>query len=332
MTTEKPKLHEKYDLDSYRKGDYYSDEDDANVKKIAAWLEERRLSKDNIKRVSQAALARMARVGVSTLSQILNGSYNGSPSKQLAQVLSAISHAEDGEDNSFPVVETTVFKLAQTACIMARRHRSFSIFSGNVGTGKTKALKWYQANTSNVFLLEADPTMTPQTLVKELAKLVLGASVKGTNSALFAEIVAELKDTDSLLIFDEADTVTPKQLHLIRRLRDKANIGVVLAGTEYLHGQIQPVGGEFDQIRSRVVFWPPITQKITEEDAVALLAAGFPDEELPDDVIKRCWYYSKGSARMLCENLIAAVQQYRKNNPLSVELVDKIAQTALCLK
>lgn len=332
MTTENKKPNERYELDSTRKGDHYSDEDESNIKKITAWLDERRLTTSKYKRISQASLARMSRVGVSTLSQILSGSYNGSPSKQIVQVLSAMAHAEEDDNNSFPIVETSVFKIAHTACIMARRHKSFSILSANVGTGKTKALKQYKAHNSNVFFLEADPTMTPQTVVKELAKLVLGSSIKGTNAYLFSEIIDELKDTDSLIIFDEADTVTPKQLHLIRRLRDKANIGVVLAGTEYLHGLINPEGGEFDQIRSRVVFWPPIMKGITQDDAIALLQAGFPDEDLTDEVIKRCWYYCKGSARMLVENLIAAIQQYRKDNPLSVELVDKIAQTALCLK
>jgi hypothetical protein len=219
-----------------------------------------------------------------------------------------------------------------TACRMARRNRNFSLISAFVGTGKTSALKHYAKENSNVFLIEARPMMTPQRLVKEIAKQVLGIHVKGSVDDLIDRIVDELKNTDSLIIFDEAETVTDSLLHLLRRFRDLMNIGVVISGTEYLHGKINPTGGEFDQIRSRVGFWPPIAHGITKDDAAALLAAGFPDEDLTEEFIERCYKYSQGSARMLVENLLVNIQTYRKDHPLSVELVDTVAQKVLFLK
>lgn len=325
-------IDQKLQIEKYIRGEKYSDQDDKDVREILRFLEERKAGTATEKRISQSALARMARIGTSTLSQILSGGYPGSPSKMLAQVMSAMRANQQESSNIIPMVEISVFKVVITACRMARRNRNFSLISAFVGTGKTSALKHYTKENSNVFLIEARPMMTPQRLVKEIAKKVLGVHVKGSVDDLIDRIVDELKDTDSLIIFDEAETVTDSLLHLLRRIRDLANIGVVISGTEYLHGKINPTGGEFDQIRSRVGFWPPIAHGITKDDAAALLAAGFPDEDLSEEFIERCYKYSQGSARMLVENLLVNIQIYRKDHPLSVELVDTVAHKVLFLK
>lgn len=309
----------------------YTPADEEAIERIKSWLEERKVTNADTQRVSQAALARMARIGVSTFSQILNGTYATSPTKMLEQVMSAIRHVDQQAEDILPPVETSVFKLVQTACTMARRNRNFSVFSAYVGTGKTFALKYYAKQNANTFMIEADPTMTPQTIVKELAKAIVGPDVAGTNYVVFQAIVSELSNTDSLLIIDEAETLTPKQLEIVRRLRDKSNIGVVLSGTEYLNGLIKPEHGQFDQIRSRSGFWPEIVRKITKEDSAALIQAGFPGEDVSDEVIERMVQYSAGSARMLVEGLIANVHQFRKGRELDVKLVDAIASQALCL-
>ncbi|BEV07998.1 AAA family ATPase [Methylophilus sp. DW102] len=325
-------IDQKLQMERYIRGKTYTDEDDKNVREILMFLEERKAGTATEKRISQSALARIARVGVSTLSQILTGGYPGSPTKMLTQVMSAVRANQQESSNIIPMVETSVFKVVITACRMARRNRNFSLISAFVGTGKTSALKHYAKENSNVFLIEARPMMTPQRLVKEIAKKVFGVHVKGSVDDLIDRIVDELKNTDSLIIFDEAETVTDSLLHLLRRFRDLMNIGVVISGTEYLNDKIKPTGGEFDQIRSRVGFWPPIAHGITKDDATALLAAGFPDEDLSEDFIERCYKYSQGSARMLVENLLVNIQTYRKDHPLSVELVDTVATKVLFLK
>lgn len=319
---------------NYRKdsSEYYSEQDTKNVEFIVAWLDDRKLTKDGVERVSQAALARMARIGVSTLSQVLSGSYVASPTKLLDQVLSAMRHADEKTDDSITAVETSVFKLAQTACTMARRNRNFSVLSAYVGTGKTFALKYYARTNSNTFLLEVNPTFTPQTIIKKLAQIVIGHDMGGRLFDQFEGMVETLKDTDSLLIIDEAETLTPKQLHLLRRLRDTANIGIVLAGTEYLTGLIRPEHGQFDQIRSRTGFWPETIKRITKEDATALVQSAFVGEEVTDEVVDKLYGYSRGSARMLVEGLIAGVNQFRRGRELDVALIDAVASQALCLQ
>lgn len=303
---------------------HYTAADIATIQRIQAWRDERKYT--------EAALARLARVAPSTLNQIVKGVYVSSPSKQLAAVESAMRHADETSSDASAPVETSVYKLAHTTCDMARRYRNFAVLPGYVGVGKTFALKRYVAARANTHMIEATPTMTPSSLVKLLARKIVGFDMKGSIADRFDAVVEALRNTDSLLIVDEAETLTPRQLHTLRRLRDLANIGIVLAGTEHLAGLLKPQHGQFDQIRSRTGFWPETITQITQEDAAALVQSSFGTEDVADDVVHRLYQYSKGSARMLTEGLIAAIKAFRKGKPLDVKLVDAVAKQALCLQ
>ena len=306
------------------KPDHYSAADVESIVRITEWMK--------AQSYTQAALARLARISASSLNQILKGVYATPPGKLLAQVAQAIKHADEAAGTDVTPVETSVFKLAHTACGMARRYRNFAVFTGFVGTGKTFAIKRYVASHPNTHLIEATPTMTPQSLVKLLARVVAGFEGKGSIDDKFRAVVDALKDTDSLLIVDEAETLTPHQLHTLRRVRDLANVGIVLCGTEHLSGLIKPLHGQFDQIRSRTGFWPESVRAITLEDAAALTQSGFGCDEVPDAVVARLYAYSKGSARMLVEGLVPALREWRRGQALDVHLVDAVAKQALCLQ
>lgn len=308
---------------------HYTQADIDLIERIHAWIEER---KKTDRAYSQAALARLSRVASSTLSQILNGVYPTNPSQQLAAVSSAMRHADETSSDTATPVETSVYKLAHTACDMARRYRNFAVLPGHVGVGKTFALKRYLAMRANTHMIECTPTMTPSSLVKLLARKIVGFEVKGSIADRFDAVVDALRNTDSLLIVDEAETLTPRQLHTLRRLRDLANIGILLSGTEHLSGVLKPEHGQFDQIRSRCGFWPQTITCISAEDAAALIQSGFGAEDVPEDVVQRLYQYSRGSARMLSEGLIAGIKAFRKARALDVKLVDQVAKQVLCLQ
>lgn len=302
---------------------HYTAQDVAAVESTLQWIKDREFT--------QAALARLARVSATSLNQILKGVYVSSPTKMLMAVASAMRHHDEASGHAMAPVETSVFRLATIACGMARRYRNFAVFSAVVGTGKTFAMKHYTATNPNTYLIEASPTMTQQSLVKRLALAVCNLQ-KGSIADKFDAIIDSLQDTDSLIIVDEAETMTAAQLHTVRRIRDMAGIGIVLAGTEHLSGLIRPQHGQFDQIRSRTGFWPETIRHITQDDAAALVQAAFGAEEVADDVITRLYQYSRGSARMLVEGMVAAVKEFRNGRALDVKLVDAVAKQALCLQ
>jgi DNA transposition AAA+ family ATPase len=303
--------------------EHYTAADIALIERAQQWITDRNFT--------QAALARLARISSSSLNQIIKGAYAVSPTKLLTSVESAMRHADEASGHAVVPVETSVFRVANIACEMARRYRNFAVLSAYVGTGKTFAVKHYAATHPNTYIIEATPTMTPQSLVNMLARTVVGLE-KGSPADRLDQIVVSLKNTDSLIIVDEAETLTPLQLHIVRRIRDLANIGIVLSGTEHLSGLIKPEHGQFDQIRSRTGFWPETVRGITAEDAAALVQSAFGAEEVPDEVIDRLYAYCKGSARMLVEGLIAGIREFRGKRPLDVKLVDAVAKQALCLQ
>ena len=279
---------------------------------------------------TQTAMAKLSRLKDGTFSSVLSEKYPTDPTGHLAKVLMAIENYDPKKTHVLSShVETSVFKIVQTACQMARRNRNFAIVAAYVGLGKTFSAKMYSKNDPNVYLIEADPAMNANTLTRLLIRQLQIVDCR-TVSERYEAIIEELKGTDSLIIIDEAETISPKALHLIRRIRDKAGVGILLLGTEYLTGLIAPEHGQFDQIRSRVGFWPQTIQTATFADCEAICKGRLTDVD--DATIQRLWAYSKGSMRMLAEGLITAIETYRKDQALTPDLVDAIAQQALTLK
>lgn len=303
---------------------HYTPADIQRINTIQSWI--------NDKKYTQAAVARLARTSPASLNQILGGAYGASPSKILQAIESALHNVDQSSALNIAAVETSVFKLAQLACSQARLYRNFAVMSAYVGTGKTYAMRHYAANHPNTYLIEATPMMTVNTLIKVLTRKVLGYELKGGQDEKFNALVAAVANTDTLFIFDEAETVTPGVLNALRRLRDIANVGIVLCGTEYLRGLLKPEHGQFDQIRSRCGFFPETIQAITKDDAAALVQASFGAEEVADEAIDRLYRYCQGSARMLVEGLIAGLREFRDGRQLTVKLVDAVAKQALCLQ
>ncbi len=305
----------------------YTDKDKSDVGQIVQWA--------NDNQHQQVWIARLSRVNGTTFHQVINGKYNASPRKFINQVLDAIATQSSRDDiKQIPFVKTSVAQLANSVCKRARTYSAFGILPGAVGTGKSRALQEYAEANRNTILVEADPSMTATALLDEvIAEGGITSPRAGNKQAKFRAVIAALKGTDTLLILDEADTVTPQALHYIRRIRDKAQVGIVLAGTQELQSIIAPVGGEFDQIRSRVNFWPRTVRSITRLDADAIITSAFEDQgELADDIFNALWSYCCGSMRLLVEALIPAIRDYGlKNHPLSVELIKKVAEEVLNL-
>lgn len=306
----------------------YSDTDRQSVAMVIDWMNEHRRS------LTWTSTA--AHVNRSTLSTVLKGNYPSPPAKVLKKVAATIHNINDRDKVSdVPFIESSVTQLVWMACQRARSQKSFSVISAEVGTGKTRSLEEYVKQHPNSYLIQSDPLMSPTILMDELVETLSIAQGKGYRSKekKFRLVVDELKDSDVLLILDEAETVNDMTLHYLRRIRDKAGIGVVLAGTPKLDRKIAPVGGQFDQIRSRVMFWPKPIRSANKEDINAVAVAAFADVcELDDATLKALWHHSKGSMRMLVEGLIPAIRDYGlKKNTMSADLVHAIARDVLSL-
>lgn len=273
-----------------------------------------------------------------TLASVLSGKYNANPTKHLKVIQDVIARHDERvakgiDDDRF--VETSTYKLAQVVCDRARTYRNFGVLSAYVGTGKTTALKRYAHDNAGTLLIEADPSMTSSTLLDEIMEQANIPPVGASRDKKIRAIIKALKGSDRLIILDEAEKVSVSDksnngLEFLRRISDKAGVGVVLAGTEKLYALIAPEG-VFGQIRSRAPIIPAVIKNITKEDAALLINNALPQAD--EATIKTIWSLCRGSARMLCEGLIPAVKDYgiAQDRELNSGLVLAIAKQVMSL-
>lgn len=311
---------------------HYTEAHRAQVETAVAWLNEHDKTR--------SWLAKQISASDGLISQVLGGKYPTDPGGWLDKVAEATGRADERKRRlQIPFVETSVYKIVQHACHRAHVTRSFAVVAAFVGTGKTSSLAQYAERHANVIMVEADPEMSPGALLMEicdLAGVVVGIKgnkvSRGTTSDRFTAIVKALRGTDRLIIVDEAETLQANALHYLRRIRDKAGIGVVLSGTEWLSSLLNPEKGPFGQIRSRVNYWPAVITGITRDDTREITQATF--EKADADVVAATWAYANGSARVLCEGLLPAIHDYglRQGHALSADLVHAVAKDVLSLK
>lgn len=302
----------------------YTEAETARVQAISAWLTEHRQTR--------AWLARKTRLSSSTVSTVLVGRYPSPPAELLSQMEAVLAVEADRMATTPGYVDTSVHRLVTVVCDRTRQHGTFGVVTGSVGVGKTRALREYVRRKPQTVLIEADPQMAPGVLLTQLLQ-ALNVPVPASLDGKFTAACKTLSGTTVLIIVDEAEDLTAFALHYLRRLRDKAGVGVVLSGTQRLQDLLKPLNGQFDQIRSRVAMWPAHIKTITRDDADdlargALGAAGVA--EVPDDVLDALWAYCAGSARVLTESLLPALRDYGLGRaPLGAKLIDKLATTVL---
>ncbi len=308
----------------------YSSKDKAMIRRIVDWLNDT----SNIEKGwTRTLLARQATISSTTFHQIMDGTYPSPPTSHLKKAIEVMEHDVERHERGVHAknfVETSVYGAVLAACKRAHIYRGFAVVSAFVGTGKTTAVKHYAKEHESAVLVEATPDMTAAILLAEIVELT-GAVVhkskytQGTKAEKMRAIITALKGTDRMLILDEAETVTPQCLEFMRRISDKAEVGVVLSGTERLKPLIKDPRGRFGQISSRVIFWPQVIKGITELDANALTRAAMKDDdvELTDEILDAFWQMCDGSARVLCNSLIPGVRDYglNKGKELTPELV-----------
>lgn len=304
----------------------YTPQDTEKCAQVQRWLEQHQQNR--------AWLSRKTKMPNGTLSQILNGKYTASPTRQLDLMLSVIEvEAARLADGTPGYVKGSVHKLVNVVCSRTRKERSFGVVTGFVGTGKTRTLKEYRGTHPQTLLVEASPSMTPGNLLSEILRQLNVPEPAGLDKK-FRAIVDALSGTNFLIICDEADRMSSSALEYVRRIRDMALIGIVLAGTEKLRQQLNVEHGNFDQIRSRVGMWPPTIKSIHRDDADDMVRAALAEAgDLSDEVLDTLWAYCKGSARVLMEGLVPAVRDYGlKQLPLTSKHIEAIASKVLFME
>lgn len=210
-----------------------------------------------------------------------------------------------------------VFDIAKTCHV----ENEIGVCCGDAGIGKTYAVKRYAIDNTDVILIEADLGYTPKVLFSEIHKK-LGFDGCGTIHGMFLDIIDKLKSSGRLIIIDEAEHLPYKSLELLRRIYDKAQVGILLVGMPRLIMNLKGEKRQYAQLYSRVGIATRLNA-LGDEDKKAIISSILPNYK---SVFSTLSDYCAGNTRVLTKLLVRAVRIAEINN---MDVNDDVLQASI---
>jgi hypothetical protein len=228
----------------------------------------------------------------------------------------------DTPDKDDAFVLTTVAKKVFEVARICHLDREIGVCYGPAGLGKTIAVKEYARAHTDAILIEADLGHTAKALFSELHR-ILGMDGFGTVHQMFHDILEKLRDSGRLIIVDEAEHLPYKALELLRRVYDKAGIGIMLVGMPRLVSNLRGRRGEYAQLYSRVGIAARL-EPIRPNDTRMIIESAMPDAK---DLGHAFHAAAQGNTRTLSK-LIARSQRVAEinNTTLSATVIKETAK------
>lgn len=206
------------------------------------------------KGLSLSGVSRALGISPTAMSQWFSDSYNGNVTKIDEAVQSFLRRQKErlkSPKRQTAFVMTSVAQKVFEVARIAHLDEEIGVVYGDAGLGKTEALKEYVKRNPDVILFEADLGCTAKVVFADLHKKV-GMDGRGSIHDLFDDLVSKLKDSGRLIIVDEAENLPYRALELLRRVHDKAGIGLLLVGMPRLVSNLRGKKGEYSQLYSRI--------------------------------------------------------------------------------
>ena len=212
--------------------------------------------------ITNRALASKIGISQAALSQWFSGTYKGSLKNLESKArrwLATNRQAKKGNEQVVSIpnyVATSTAARIQSALSFAQATHGLAVVYGGAGMGKTRSAQEYAASHSNAWLTTVTPASATLHAVLERIALAIGIkpSLTKGSAVVETEILERLKDSDGLLIVDEAQHLRIRMLDQIRSIHDASETGLVLLGGDTLYSQL--IGGYRDayyaQIFSRI--------------------------------------------------------------------------------
>ena len=206
--------------------------------------------------LTQAAVARAIGFSDSALSQWLGGKYKGDVKTLEHAVTGFLQRDLERSEKrriTLPFVLTSAAARIFDACRMAHLDGEIGVVIGDAGIGKTTAIKEYAARNSDVILVEADLGYTARDLFAELHKKC-GFDGLGSINRMKDEVIDKLKGSGRLIVIDEAEHLPVRALDLVRRINDKAGVGILFCGLKRFMESLRLKQADFAYLYTRVGF------------------------------------------------------------------------------
>jgi len=245
---------------------------DRQRRRIVAAVEQRKAAEG----ISNAALGRIVNVSRTVIGRVLNGRYTGERDKYLRLLQAWLDgQVGRGDEAETPYVPTSVGERILTVCELAVSAPCIGLVRAASGLGKTAALREVArrsdlAPTGAAYIQAGEACGSKTELLRELADaLDVRPARRWTGQTLYRRVRDRLAGAYSegrggpfLLLIDEATTLSPRAINLLRNLHDDpaCRTAIVLADTivrldGFLHARGNlPGGTEQLSTRSRATF------------------------------------------------------------------------------
>lgn len=246
---------------------------------------------------TQASIARAIGVSSSALSQWLGGTYKGDIKGLEHAVTGFLQRDQERSEKRrvvLPFVMTSAAGRIFDACRMAHLDGEIGVVIGDAGIGKTIAIKEYSARNSDVLLIEADLGYTARDLFVELHKKC-GLSGTGSINRMKDEVIAKLNGSGRLIIIDEAEHLPVRALDLVRRINDKAGVGILFCGLKRFMESLRLKQADFAYLYTRVGFKVAL-ENLRPQDIEAIVGEVLPGS---NGIWKNFYENSHGNGRIL---------------------------------
>lgn len=278
--------------------------------------------------LTQASVSKLTNINAARLNQWLKGTYLGDNEK-IEQAIQRWLDSRESEaelDGKLPAdtdwVRTPSASSVMSALSFAQMAGSISVVYGGAGIGKTTAIRTYQNQAPNVWVVTATPTVARPGPI--LTRIAQGLNLRTTGAVHIVEsnIIERVQGTRGLIVIDEAQHLCHRALDSIRAIHDATGVGICLSGNEIVYAQL--TGGTraigFAQLFSRVSKRVRLS-KPQDGDITAILDAwGITDKQSR----KFCLAIGKrpGALRGLSQTLrLATLFANNVGEPLSLQII-----------
>lgn len=204
--------------------------------------------------LTQAAVAREADLSSAMLSRFLAGRYEGD-NETVAAKLVAWKESRAKRDTASSVltqshrfVSTSVSEKIRWGLEYAQLAADLVAIIGEPGVGKTETLEAFRRTGSSVWMATMSADTSGQVPMLEELGAAMGLNGSGGAAAMRRQIVGRVRNTNGLIMVDEAQHLDFKAIEALRGIYDAGRIGMVLCGNPKLMAKI----GQLPQVSSRI--------------------------------------------------------------------------------
>lgn len=272
---------------------------------------------------TQAAVARAIGISASALNQWLHGEYKGDV-KGLEHALQGFLLREreraKNKRSQLPFVMISTAAKVFEAARMCHLDGEIGVVVGAAGIGKTTAIKEYAAQNSDVILVEADLGYTARDLFSELHRKC-GFEGLGKINRMKDEVIDKLRDSGRLIIIDEAEHLPVRALDLLRRINDKAGVGILFCGLKRFMDNLRLKQADFAYLYTRVGF-KVVLERLQGKDVEIIVHNAIPGS----NGLWKCFHEeSHGNGRVLSKLIARSLRLSEVNG---MELTPEIIREA----